>query len=189
MDTDEKLFVAIKAGDKKAFDMLFIKYFPMLCAYARQFLSQEESEDIVQDVMMEIWEKRQDIEIKTSASSYLFGAVRNRCISYCTNTKRRGRIHRLIFEDVQEQIEDSDYYAAKELYHRLQAALKKLPPTYREAFELNRFEGKTYQQIAEKFGVSSKTIDYRICKSLKILREELKDFLPVLMLLVFQLND
>lgn len=186
MDTDEELFIAIKNGNKKAFDTLFIKYFPMLCAYARQFLSHEASEDIVQDVMMEIWEKRQSIEITGTVSSYLFGAVRNRCISHYTNIKRRERIHRLIFEEIQEQIEAPDYYTAKELFHHLQEALKKLPPTYREAFERNRFDGQTYRQIADELGVSPKTIDYRICQSLKILREELKDFLPLLALTILQ---
>ncbi|WP_373822510.1 sigma-70 family RNA polymerase sigma factor, partial [Bacteroides heparinolyticus] len=70
------------------------------------------------------------------------------------------------------------------LTQKIEDALKKLPEKYREAFVLNRIEGKTYNEIAATLGVSSKTIDYRIRQALKCLRDELKDYLPLLLTLV-----
>ena len=76
------------------------------------------------------------------------------------------------------------------MIHDLQDAIEKaiaeLPKTYREAFEMSRFQGKTRQKIAEETGVSVKTIDYRMQQALKILREKLKDYLPFLIFIIFQ---
>ncbi len=65
---------------------------------------------------------------------------------------------------------------------KINKAINSLPVNYREAFILNRFQGMTYNDIAKKLNVSPKTIDYRIQNALKILRVELKDFLPLFLL-------
>ena len=72
----------------------------------------------------------------------------------------------------------------EELTRNIEAALARLPESYREAFEMNRFQNMTYNEIAQKLNVSSKTVDYRIQQALKLLRVELKDYLPLLMALV-----
>ena len=68
-----------------------------------------------------------------------------------------------------------------ELTEKIEEALARLPENIREAFELNRFQNLTYNEIAERLGVSPKTIDYRIQQALKQLRIDLKDYLPVLL--------
>ena len=85
---------------------------------------------------------------------------------------------------MQAQYEDPDFYVVEELARNIEAALSRLPESYREAFEMNRFQNLTYNEIAEKLNVSSKTVDYRIQQALKLLRVELKDYLPLLMALV-----
>ena len=77
-------------------------------------------------------------------------------------------------------LQDTDYYQIIELRELLKKAINKLPDSYREAFVMHRFQHKTYKEIAEQVGVSSKTIDYRIQQALNILRKELKDYLPLL---------
>ena len=64
--------------------------------------------------------------------------------------------------------------------------IRELPDEYRKAFEMNRFEEMTYNEIAERTGVSPKTIAYRISQALKILRTELKDYIPLLVWLLYE---
>ena len=84
-------------------------------------------------------------------------------------------------EKNQEGKEDPDFYIVEELSRKIEEALQRLPDSYREAFELNRFQHMTYGEIATCLEVSSKTVDYRIQQALKLLRVELKDYLPILL--------
>ena len=81
-------------------------------------------------------------------------------------------------------LHDSDYYNISELRKMLMQALNELPETYRDAFMKHRFLGMSYKEIAEDEGVSVKTIDYRIQQALKDLRIKLKDYLPLVYLLL-----
>lgn len=90
------------------------------------------------------------------------------------------RIHNQIYEKIKDQFEDPDYYFVNELTENIQKAIENLPETYRETFAMSRFGEKTNVQIAEKLGISVKTVEYRISQALKILRFKLKDYLPLL---------
>lgn len=178
--SDEHLFFNIQKGDEKAFDTLFLKYYGMLCAYAKQFVGFEEREEIVQDVMVWIWENKAMISIETSPKNYLFRAVKNSCFTLINRNETKQRIVDKLYEHAQAVYEDPDFYVVEELSEKIELALKRLPDTYREAFELNRFQNMTYSEIANQMKVSPKTIDYRIQQALKLLRVELKDYLPLL---------
>lgn len=80
-----------------------------------------------------------------------------------------------------ELFEDPDFYIIDELTQKIEKAILNLPESYRIAFEMHRFQNKTYQEIAEELNISSKTVDYRIQQALKQLRKELKDYLPLLL--------
>lgn len=177
---DERLFESLQQGNKKAFNTFFLRYYPMLCAYATSFVGVNDAEEIIQDMMVGIWERRKELTIETSLNSYLFRAVKNKCINHLEMNHLHEQVHLLIAGSRRLQFEDPDFYVVEELTQKIEEALKKLPETYREAFVLNRIEGKTYNEIATTVGVSSKTIDYRIQQALKNLRMELKDFLPLL---------
>ena len=77
------------------------------------------------------------------------------------------------------------YYQIEELAKRIEDAVAALPESYREAFVMHRFRDMSYKEIAETLGVSPKTIDYRIQQALKQLRVDLKDYLPLLLPLLF----
>lgn len=85
--------------------------------------------------------------------------------------------------DISESFGVPDYYQLEELRENIRRAVEELPELYREAFEMNRFENRTYKEIAEELGISAKTVDYRIQQSLKILRVKLKDYLPLILFL------
>lgn len=182
--TDEVLFEKIQAGDVKAFDILFMRYYPLLCAYAKQFVDFDDGQEIVQDVMVWFWENSSMQVIESSPKNYLFRAVKNRCLTLISRNELKQRVVSSMYENQQSQYEDPDFYIVEELTRNIENALSRLPETYREAFEMNRFQSMTYNEIAEKLNVSSKTVDYRIQQALKLLRVELKDYLPLLMALV-----
>lgn len=180
---DQQLYISMQQGDKKAFDTLFIKYYAMLCAYARSFVSLEDAEEVVQDTMLWIWENRKTNHIDSSIHHYLFKAVKNKCFTLINKNSLRFQIENILTPDIQELFEDPDFYIMEELTQKIEKAILTLPESYRTAFEMHRFQNKTYQEIAEELNVSSKTVDYRIQQALKLLRTELRDYLPLLLFL------
>lgn len=180
--TDVLLFLDIQKGDEKAFDILFLRYYTELCAYARQFVGVDDREEVVQDVMVWLWENKEWVTIETTLRSYLFRAVKNACYTLLSRNEVKQRATTGFCENM-SSYEDPDFYVLEELIQRLEKALKQLPDSYREAFELNRFHNMTYNEIAKKLEVSPKTIDYRIQQALRQLRKDLKDYLPLILLL------
>ena len=174
------LLSALRQSDRKAYSCLFRKYYPMLCAYCHKFISLEDSEEIVQDVLFWLWESRKELVIEKSLSQYLFKIIYNRAINKIASLQAKNKADTVFFEQMQDMLQDTDYYQIIELRELLKKAINKLPDSYREAFVMHRFQHKTYKEIAEQVGVSSKTIDYRIQQALNIFRKELKDYLPLL---------
>lgn len=182
--TDDELFLSIQEGDERAFDSLFLKYYPLLCTYAKQYVDFADGEEIVQDVMVWFWENSQMQVIESSLRCYLFKAVKNRCLTLISRNELKQRFVYSLTDQLPFQYEDPDFYVVEELSRNIDAALARLPETYREAFELNRFHHMTYSEISKKLGVSSNTVAYRIQQALKILRVELREYLPLLLFLV-----
>lgn len=180
---DEELFISLQQGDKKAFNMLFTRYYPTLCAYAGQFVGFEDAQEIVQDVMVWFWENRKVQIIEVSLKAYLFKMVKNKCITLINRNDLKQRVIASIHEKMKHLYEDPDFYVVEELSQKIDTALGSLPDTYRQAFELNRFHDMTYKDIADKLNISPKTVDYRIGQALKILRTELKDYFWIFFLL------
>lgn len=156
----------------------------MLCAYATQYVGMNDAEEIIQDMMVGIWEKRKEITVDTSLNGYLFRAVRNKCFNHIEKLRVHEQVHFIIAGSMQMQFEDPDFYVVEELTQKIEEALGRLPETYRQAFVLNRIDGKTYNEIANELGISSKTVDYRIQQALKSLRVELRDYLPLILVLL-----
>lgn len=181
---DERLFKSLQQGDKKAFNTFFLRYYPVLCVYATQFVGMNDAEELIQDMMVGIWERRKEMVVESSLNGYLFRAVRNKCINHIDKLRLHEQVHSFIASNWQSRFEDPDFYVVEELTQKIEDVLSKLPETYREAFVLNRIDGKTYKEIATVLGISSKTVDYRIQQALKTLRVELKDYLPFVLVLI-----
>lgn len=174
---DEKLLLSISYNDKRAFDTLFKKYYAPLCAYAFRYVDFESAEEIVQDLMLWIWENRDGFNIKTSLSAYLFHAVYHRALSAIEQKKAEERVETYYWEIWQNDVPSSlDSFQKEELLNRIHQEINKLPESYKEAFMLHRFKNKSYKEIALMMNVSSKTVDYRIQQAIKLLREDFKDY-------------
>ena len=183
-DTDF-LLSAVQRGDQKAFDTLFRRYYPMLCAYGHRFVELEDAEEIVEDSLLWIWENRETLVIESSLNSYLFKMVYRRALNKLAHIDATQRADTRFYEEMQEMLQDTDYYQIEELAKRIEDAVAALPESYRVAFVMHRFRDMSYKEIAETLGVSPKTIDYRIQQALKQLRVDLKDYLPLLLPLLF----
>lgn len=182
---DEKLVLRLKEGSHKAFETLFRRYYASVCAYAARFVDIEDAEDVADDVMVWLWEKRAGLDIQTTFRQYLFTMVYHRACKVAM--RNRLAQETAVYMDEyrkRHELNDDDFMLAEELKERIKKAIASLPETYRDAFLLHRFEGKSYKEIAEIFNMSPKTIDYRIQQALKLLRKELGDYLPAVVLTV-----
>lgn len=178
---DKQLLSAIRIADKNAYAFLFKKYYPILCAYGNKFIELKDAEEIVQDVMLWLWENRTTLQIETSLSQYLFRSVYHRAMNRLESKQAQNRADTLFYEQMQEMLQDTDYYQIEELTKRIKEAIDKLLESYRESFVMHRFQNMSYKEIGTQLGISHKTVDYRIQQALKLLRIELKDYLPIIL--------
>ena len=183
MDDNNLITILLQQGDQDAYKQLFIKYYSPLCEYASQYISDDDSEELVQELMLFLWETRENLVIETSLKSYLFISTKHRCLNAIKRQLYHERVHSLIYDKIKDQFENPDTYFVNELTENITKAIEELPENYRETFKLSRFGEQSNLQIAEALGVSIKTVEYRITQSLKILRVKLKDYLPFIMFL------
>lgn len=178
--------------EEQSFEIAFKAFFKGLHSYAQAILKEPETaEEIVQSVFLKLWEKRETLDINSSLKAYLYRSVYHDCLNYIKHqqVKRKHWEHAHYEmtqgkpEEVGEQIKDQE----NELYERLQLALEKLPEKCRMVFNLSRFEELKYQEIANRLGISIKTVEAHMGKALKTLRVELAEFLPLLLMFLINL--
>lgn len=177
---DATLIDLLQQGDREAFKQLFVRFYAPLCEYASHYVSDRDAEELVQEFMVFIWENRDMLGIGISLKSYLFMAVKNRCLNAIKTQLYHERVHDWMYEKLKDEFENPDTYFVNELTEKIKKAVDDLPENYRETFMLSRFGELSNLQIATRLGVSVKTVEYRITRSLRILRVKLKDYLPLL---------
>jgi RNA polymerase sigma-70 factor, ECF subfamily len=184
--TEQELSQALASGDIKAFEMYFKTFYQPLCNYAYTYLQdREESEEIVQTIFASVWEKRNGINIRVSAKSYLYAMVRNACLNAIKHAKIKQKHvgEELALAEVgYEAVSDS--VSSMELEARINVALTKLPEQCRLVFKLSRFEELKYSEIADQLGISVKTVENHMGKALRIMREQLREYLPLIFILM-----
>ncbi|HNX65472.1 MAG TPA: RNA polymerase sigma-70 factor [Bacteroidales bacterium] len=179
------LISRLKQKDKVVFDFIFNYYYSGLCVYAKQFTgSTDAAEDVVQDFFVSLWVKASDLSINESLRAYLFSSVKNRCLDYVKHSRVKVKYEQSIISESAEYEKDNfTLFVESELREAIDRCLDKLPPRCREVFSLSRYKGRTNQQIAEQLGLSKRTVELQISNALKILRVELKPFLPLFIIL------
>ena len=127
---------------------------------------------------LNLWQKQEEIDLSLPIKSYLFKSVHNRCLNYIRDRKKIVS-HELITntDEIPAHVESRDYLEESELEMRIVKAVDSLPEKCRKIFHLSRFEGKKYAEIAASEGVSVKAIEAQMSKALKLLREQLVDYL------------
>lgn len=175
----------LRAGDEKCFDALFRRYYKPLCTYATRFVPPVRAEELVQDTLMWVWENRTSLIPEMPLKSLLFTIVKNKSLNSASRDTLKNRIIRQLAEHYEETFDDPDFYLEGELVQRLTEALRKMPPEFRQTFRMHRLEGMTHKEIAVRLNVSPQTVNYRIGQTVRLLREELSDYWPLLVLLLW----
>jgi RNA polymerase sigma-70 factor (ECF subfamily) len=187
---DKEVVLEIKAGNKLVFERVYASFFYKLSYFSRQYLSDtDEADNIAQEVFTSLWEKHMELAEDTNLQAWLFTVAKNKSLKRI----RKLQSQQNYLEDFKAREMDVNYQALieldtserlfEELESRIQAALAKLSPAVRQVFEKSRFEEKKNREIADELGLSIKTVEAHISKSLKLLRQELKDFLPLILFL------
>lgn len=162
--------------------MVFNQYYQPLVQYGNTFMKDlDEAEDLVQQVFVSVWEKRETTEIHTSLRALLYKAVHNACLNRIKQQKVRRDFAQAEFM-TQTQESASDPVQEKELQQKIEDAVNLLPEQCAKIFRMSRYEQLKYQEIADELGLSVKTVENQMGKALKLMRERLKDYLPVLIL-------
>jgi len=181
---EQQVFTALKEGHESAFEMLFKTYYQSLCKYAYSFLNdKDEAEEVVQAAFINVWDKRQAIEIQTSIKSYLYRMVRNSCLNVIKHQKvkkQHAAYEMAGGEPSHEGVSQS--VISSELEQKIYEAMKALPEQCRLVFQLSRFEELKYAEIADQMDISVKTVENQMGKALKIMRIQLKDYLPLFLI-------
>jgi RNA polymerase sigma-70 factor (ECF subfamily) len=176
---DRLLLERLRQGDERAFEEIFRAWYPTLVRIAGALLKeQERAEEIVQDVLLELWRRREQLSGEGSAHAYLIRSTRNRSL----NAIRHERIERreapfLAQSDVTPALALADL-EGEEIGVALTTAVAALPDRCREVFQMSRVEGLKYQEIATALGVSVKTVEAHMGRALRLLRESMSPWLP-----------
>lgn len=172
------------AEDETAFEAVFRTHYGVLCNYACSFLDdRDEAEEIVQTAFVACWEKRLLPDVHTSVKAYLFAMVRNSCL----NSLNRKKMLEKYAEEKKRSAPSSDGtqpLEQAELKQHIAVALKKLPEQCRVIFAMSRFEDMKYAEIATELNLSVKTVENQIGKALKMMREQLREYLPMFLVLM-----
>lgn len=182
--SEQEIIGAIRAGNERIFEETFRKYYQSLCNYANSILKEmDEAEEVVQNLFLSIWEKRSELEISISLKSYLYRAVHNHCLNRIKHLKVREEYQQYAVNFYDASYESVSQTVMKnELETKIEEAIKKLPEQCRLIFQMSRFEELKYHEIAEQLELSPKTVENQIGKALKILRIELAEYLPLIII-------
>jgi len=182
----DQLITTLKSGDITAFEMLFRTYYQPLCNYAYTFVQdRDEAEEIVQSTFLNVWEKRDNLSIHTGVKPYLYAMVRNASLNVLKHEKIKQQHVTMEMAVAERSVESvTRTVMASELETKIYKAMDKLPEQCRLVFKLSRFEELKYSEIAEQLNISIKTVENQMGKALKIMRDQLKDYLPLLIVLM-----
>jgi RNA polymerase sigma-70 factor, ECF subfamily len=183
------MIVEKKTNDELAFEILFRKYFVRLCGFANKFIANKtESEEIVQEVFLKIWKNRDHLRFDQTISPYLFKSVQNFCYNFIEHKKVTDNYYSVIEAVYKNHQEDYSTYESV-LYTEFQAKVDKaigsLPAQCRTIFQMSRQDGLKYTEIAEKLGLSVKTVETQMSRALSKLKAELKDYLVMIVASLF----
>ncbi|MCC7055708.1 MAG: RNA polymerase sigma-70 factor [Gemmatimonadaceae bacterium] len=178
-DVQRALFTRLAAGDEAAFDTIFRTWYAPLVRVATYLLHDATiAEEVVQDVLLEVWRRRETLAFEQEPRRYLMRATRNRALNH---VRHEAVAARAAARDVSEESHAATAPAlvdAKDLEVAVAQAVATLPDRCRAVFELSRRHDMSYAQIAESLGIAPKTVENQMGKALRMLRVALAAWLP-----------
>lgn len=184
--SDEQLVAIVRDGNDDAFAELFNRHwekvYDMIYSRIRQAAVTEE---MAQDIFMKLWDKRAELAID-NFSAYLYTCVKHRCLNYIESkiTQKKHWEHYKVFLPLEDDSTNKTI-AFNDLREALDKGLNTIPKKSKMIFRLSRFEGQSVKEIAEQMNLSEKAIQYHLTRSVKELRLYLKEFLSLLVFIMW----
>jgi len=176
---DAELVRRIRAGDERALETVFKAHYAGMASFTQRFVrSADLAEELVQDVFLKLWTKREQLAEIETLRTYLFRAARNTALNYLRRQKleRRWQEEQGVDDDPPTSYAADEETTEQEVALAVQQAINKLPPRCREIFLLSRDGGLTYAEIARSLEISVKTVETQMGRALKSLRTSLHHF-------------
>ena len=183
--------IASQTYNDVAFEQLFKAHYKALHAYANMLLKDVDiAEEVVQSMFLKLWEKRNLLDVQTSVKAYLYKCVYNDSLNLLKHEQVKSKYQDFTVHTMNTYHEAaSNRVELSELQKELRLAMEGLPEQCRIIFQMSRFEELKYKEIAERLGISVKTVENQMGKALKILRLKLVDFLVLILLGLMNHND
>lgn len=181
----------IRDGDIPFFEHVYKEYYKKAVFYANQYLRDIElANDVAQDSFYTLWEKRHEVNPNLSIQSFILTIVKNKCL----NILRKRLYERKYADKLSQQEEMANYlalcdqtadeYLLIEISDMVEELLNEMPEKMSTVFRMSRENELTYEEIASSLNISVKTVEYRMSKTLSLLRRKFKDYLPIILIMV-----
>jgi len=187
LHTEKELLKKLSEGDSFAFEVLFYKYRNKVKGFAVKIVpAQVDPEEIVQEVFVKLWFKKEAIDPEKDFQSYLFSIAKHLVLDHLKSAVNR----KLYFvgEHFQQDLmadDGQESSLSEDAEEKLQKLINEIPERRREIFRLSRFEGLSYKQIAERLNISENTVDSQIRNALAFLRKEFRKIMILVYLFLF----
>ncbi len=184
---EQQLLERLRNDDEAAFKVIFNNFYPKLYFFVLEFIPYKDTaENIVQDTLVTLWNKRNELKDDSNLTSYLFTVAKNNALKKLRDKKYRQKLFTNTIDvgELDLNVEtlstvDTSVSAFMDIEQIIQETLVNLPPQCRKVFELSRFQEMKNREIAEELNISIKTVEGHISKSIKIFKVALKDYLPL----------
>ena len=172
------LLEGIKAGDRESFNKIFRRFYSPLVRFGVRYVADADiSAEIVQDLFVKLWANHEKLSFNTSFESYMLRSVRNSALTYINKERSHAETNLKVFTEESDDNDPSETLQLNNLEESYRQVLNTMPEKRREVFLASRFEGLKYAEIAEKMGMSQKTVEAHMSAAIKQLREGLKAYL------------
>jgi RNA polymerase sigma-70 factor (ECF subfamily) len=177
--SERQLQERIRAGDEAAFDSVFRTHYAHLVRMAESVVRDRAlAEEVAQEVMLELWRRRETLELEQTFRAYLLRSTRNRALNHIRHQRIVAREMEAAALDPRHSPSAEDVTLGLELERAVRDAIDGLPDNCREVFQMSRDQGLRYAEIASALEISVKTVEKRMGKALSELRERLAPWLP-----------
>lgn len=187
--SDEQLLQQMAGGDRQTFTLVYRRYWEDLFITASKVLrGKEEAADVVQDVFLSLWNRRNELNLQGSLAAYLHTSVRYKCIHYIEkNITRRDYLVQLAEVAISSSSPNAEInLQLKEMQQIINKAVAKMPPKMQEVYKLSRQEHLSYKEISDCMSISVETVKKHIQHALRLIRKDIASYTFIfIFLLIF----